>query len=266
MGKVPAACLVLAALAAPAHALELKNARAVYGPFGPDRTDNRFLPGDSVFLTFDIADVQVDPKTNTARYHITTELADSKGALVFRRNKNDEGSLSLGGGQIPAFADVLIGTDQAPGKYTLKVTVRDALSKSAKALNYGFDVEPESFGFVRVFAPGAAFTGQNYAVNFAVIGMARDDKKNPSVDIHMQVLDDTGKMVFSQASAIPKDLPEEELSKIATLPFIPLQYAMFLNRPGRFTVELQGTDKLGKKSAKMRIPLTVVDVSSLISK
>src|SRR5262249_20144651 len=138
--------------------------------------------------------------------------------------------------------------------------------KAAKVLNYGFDVEPETFGFVRVFSPGAAFTGQNHFVNFSVIGMARDDKKKPSVDIRMQVLDETGKTVFTQASTIPKDLPEEELSKVAPLPFIPLQYGMFLNRPGRFTVELEGTDKLGKKSAKVRIPFTVVDVSSLGSK
>jgi hypothetical protein len=266
MWKMPAALVVLAALAVPCPALELKNAHAVYGPFGPDRTDNKFLPGDFLFVTFDIADIQVDPKTNMAKYHITMELVDSKGMLVFSRNKNDEVALSLGGGQLPAFADVLIGTDQAPGKYTLKVTVKDMLSKNAKVLNYSFDVEPEAFGFVRVFSPGAAFTGQNHVVNFAVIGMARDAKKKPSVDIQMQVLDEAGKTVYSQSSTIPKDLPEEELSKIATLPFIPLQYGMFLNRPGRFTIELEGTDKVGKKTAKVRFPLTVVDASSLGAK
>ena len=268
MWKMPVAALVvLAAFAVPAHALELKNARAVYGPFGPDRADNRFLPGDFLFVTFDIADIQVDPKNNTAKYHIVMEMLDSKGSLVFSRNKNEEVALSLGGNQLPGFADILIGTDQPPGKYTLKVTVKDVLSKLVKAFNYGFEVEPDGFGFVRVAVPAAAFTGQSHILNFAVIGMKRDNKKMPNVSIHMHVQDETGKTVYEQSSAIPKDLPEEEQGKIAASPFTPpLTYGMFLNRPGRFIIELEGTDNLGRKSAKLRFPVTVVDSSSLSSK
>jgi hypothetical protein len=262
-----AAAAVLAALAVPAHALEIKNTRAVYGPFGPDRTDNRFLPGDFLFVTFDIADIQVDPKTNMAKYQIVMEMVDSKGSLVFSRNKTEDVALSLGGGQLPGFADILIGTDQPAGKYTLKVTVKDIVGKSVKVVNYGFEVEPEGFGFVRVALPAAAFTGQSHILNFAVIGMSRDTKKMPNVTIHMHVLDDSGKTVYEQSSMIPKDLPEEEQGKIAASPFTPpLTYGMFLNRPGRFIIELEGTDNLSKKSAKVRFPLTVVDSSSLTSK
>ena len=266
MWKVPA-LTVLLWFTGTAQALELKNVRSVYGPFGPDRSDNKFLPGDFLFVTFDMDDVQIEPKTNKAKYRITMEMVDSKGSLVFSRSKTDEAALGLGGRQLPGFADVLIGIDQAPGKYTLKVTAKDVLANAVKAFTYPFEVEPETFGFVRVGSPAAAFTGQSHILNFAVIGMARNDKKMPSVDIQMHVLDEAGKTVYSQSSTIPKDLPEEEQSKIATVPFTPpLTYGMFLNRPGRFTIELEGTDNLGKKSAKLRFPLTVVDVTSISGK
>ncbi len=268
MWKVPVASFVaLAAFAWPAHALELKNPHAVFGPFGQERPDKRYVPGDVLFVNFEIVDIQVDPKTNLARYHVTMELVDSKGGLVFSRNKNEDVTLALGGNRLPAFADVIIGIDQSPGTYTLKVTVRDVLSKDTKVFAYDFEILPPGFGFVRVFSPAAGFTGQSHMIHFAIIGMAKDEKKIPNVDVHMHVLDESGKAVYSQASAIPKDLPEEALSKLATLPFIDgLQYGMFLNRPGSFIIELEGTDKLAKKSTKVRFPLTVRDISSLSSK
>jgi len=269
MWKVPAAALVVLTLfTAPAHALELKNLRPVYGQFGPDRPDNKFLLGDVLHVTFDIVDIQVDAKTGMAKYQIAMDLVDSKGAVNFNSNKINEEALSLGGNQLPGFAQVLIGTDQAPGKYTLKVTVKDLLSKSAKNVTYAFEVEPESFGFVRLLAPVAGLTGQPYIANFTVIGMARNDKKRPSVDIRMRVLDEAGKPLQPQpfTMAIPKDLPEELLTKVETLPFVELQFPLFLNRPGRFTIEVEGTDNIAKKTAKLRFPLTVLDASSVGAK
>jgi len=269
MWKVPAAAIVVLSLfPVSAHALELKNPRAVYGLFGPERPDNKFLPGDVLHLTFDIADIQMDPKTNMAKYHIAIDGYDSKGGLTFNRNRTNEDALSLGGNQLPGLAEVLIGTDQPPGKYTLKVTVKDMLSKSSKDFTYAFEVLPETFGFVRLFAPVAGLTGYTYKANFAVTSMARDEKKKPNVEIRMRVLDEAGKPVKANpfTMVIPKDLPDELLSKVETLPFLELEFPLFLNRPGHFTIEMEGIDNISKKTATLRFPLTVVDASGFGAK
>jgi hypothetical protein len=266
MWKVPAAaCVVLSLLAAPANALELKSLRAVYGPFGPARADSKFLPGDVLHVSFDILGVKVDAKTGMAKYNIAMELLDSKGAMNFTRNKNNDVPLGLGGSQLPGFAEVLIGTDQAPGKYTLKVRVKDLVSKETKEISYPFEIEPESFGFVRLFAPEAGFTGQTYQANFAVIGMGRDAKKKPNVSLRTRVLDEAGKEAHAQPMTIeiPKDLHEDLIPKIDMLPFIPLEFPLFLNRPGRFTIEVEGTDNISKKTAKLRFPLVVLDPGTI---
>jgi hypothetical protein len=272
MWKVLASALVVCSLCpAPARALELKNMRAVYGPFGSERVDNKFLPGDLLYVTFDVTDVKVaEEKGGMTKYHISIEesLLDSKGGKVFEKNKTNQDSLSLGGTHLPGIAEVFIGKDQAPGKYTLKVTVKDLLSKQTKEITYPFEVLPETFGFVRLFAPVAGLTGQQYVANFAVGGMGRDAKKKPKVNISMRVLDEAGKPVHSQPVTmdIPKDLPDELASKIDALPFVDLQFPLFLNRPGRFTIELEGTDTVAKKTAKLRFPLTVIDPGSIGAK
>ena len=269
MWKVPPlALVVLSVVCAPASALEVKNVRAVYGPFGPARISDKFLPGDVLHVSFDITDVKVDEKTGTAKYHIAMDLLDSKGTVNFNRSKNNVGSLNLGGNQLPGFAEVLIGTDQAPGKYTLKVTVKDLLAKETKTISYPFVILAENFGFVRLFAPVAGLTGQDYVVNFAVIGMGRDTKKKPSGKVRVSVLDEGGKETLPQPFTIdiPKDLPEELLAKIDTLPFVELQFPLFLNRPGRFTIEIEGTDNTSKKTARLRFPLVVLDASSIGAK
>jgi hypothetical protein len=269
MWKVPSlALVVLSLVCAPAGALELTNVRAVYGPFGPARPNNKFLPGDVLHVMFDIADVKVDDKTSTAKYHIAMDLVDSKGTVIFNRSKNNVGSLNLGGNQLPGFAEVLIGTDQAPGKYQLKVTVKDLLAKENKEISYPFVIQGETFGFVRLFAPVAGLAGQDYVVNFAVIGMAKDGKKRPNGRVRVNVLDGPGKETLSQPFSfdIPKDLPEDLQAKIDTLPFVELQFALLLNRPGRFTIEIEGTDNISKKTARLRFPLVVLDSTTLGAK
>jgi len=40
---------------------------------------------------------------------------------------------------------------------------------------------------------------------------------------------------------------------------VPANFAVPLNRPGKFTVELQALDRVSKKTAKLSIPLVVAE-------
>jgi hypothetical protein len=257
--------MLLTWLAAPASALELKHMRAAYGPFGKERENNKFLPGDAVFVYFEMADLQADPKTHIAQFQIVMDLLDSKGNLVFNQKKDDQAELALGN-QLPTFADVVLGIDQQPGKYSLKLTVRDLVGKATKEISYPLEVLPADFGVIRVFSPAAGWTGTNNMVTFAVIGWNRDSKNKPNIEVHMRVLDDAGKPTKSSTFLIPKDLPDEVASKIETLKYLDLQFPFFLNRPGRFTIELEAVDTLAKKTSTVRLPLTVVDITSVGAK
>ena len=87
--RIPLLTLLLLAAAPPAQALELKNFRPCYAPvpFGANRTDAKCLPGDFIFLTYDIEGLKFDDKTGKASFVTILELFDSKANLVF--NKED---------------------------------------------------------------------------------------------------------------------------------------------------------------------------------
>ena len=81
----------------------------------------------------------------------------------------------------------------------------------------------------------------------------------------MRILDEAGKAVVPAVQyLLPRDLPEEvELVKNN---FTPFQYPIFLNRTGRFTIEIEATDKIAKKSKKVSLPLTVLDINNFTGK
>ncbi len=79
MWKLPACALVLVCLLPDdVQALTMKNVRATYGSAGATRKSNKFLPGDVVFVEFDIDGITADPKTNMVRYSIKMEVWEEK--------------------------------------------------------------------------------------------------------------------------------------------------------------------------------------------
>mgnify|MGYP001796383315 CR=1 FL=1 len=63
---------------------------------------------------------------------------------------------------------------------------------------------------------------------------------------------------------LPRDMPQG--TDLTEANFVPLTYPIFLNRPGRFTVEIQAHDKLGNRKAELRYPVNVLDVNSFTGK
>lgn len=248
--------------AAPAQSgLSLTHVRATHGLLGPQRRDESLAPGDNYFLSFDIRGIRVDDQ-GKVRYSMAIESSDASGKVVFRQEaKEQEARASLGGDSVPAYAHLGVGLDTPPGEYKLKIVVKDLSTGQEQSLSRNVRVLPKDFALVRTTVtvdpeahyPAAVYTcGQGVWVHSSAVGFARERGKQPDIVFEMRVLDDSGKPTFANAvtGTPPKDLP-------ADLSGLPLAFPLTLNRSGKFTVELQATDRISGKKAKMSFPIVV---------
>ena len=248
-----------------ASALELKNVRPSYGPLGAYRADTNCVPGDSLFITYDIEGLKVHGTTGRANYLTTLELIDSSNKVAFKKDTPNNVGLPLGGSRMPGDLIVFLGSNQKPGKHKVRLTVKDNLAKDAKSFEFAFNVVPPEFSFVGVSAKTVGFPGENYVATFAIVDMTLNAKKQPDVDITMRVYDADGKTPVAPQilSNLPKDLPDDiDLKKEN---FVPMQFPIYLNRTGTFIIEVLAQDKLTKKNIQLRYPLTVLDSAKLSS-
>jgi hypothetical protein len=190
------------------------------------------------------------------------ELSDAAGKVVFRQTaKEQEARASLGGDRVPAYGQLSVGLDTPPGDYRMKVIVKDVASGREQSLSRDLKVSAKDFALVRTSAtldpdaqyPTSAFVcGQGVWVHTSAVSFARDANKNPNVVFEMRVLDESGKPTLANpvTGEPPKGLP-------ATLSGLPMGFPLTLNRPGKFTVELQAMDRIGGKKAKVTFPLVV---------
>jgi hypothetical protein len=251
------AVLALLAFAADARAIEIKNVRSTYGPFGNPRPNNKILPGDVYLIYFDITDLKPDPKTGAVEYTLTQEVFDPKGKqLVPDKDKSYKKGLilGLGGTTAPEFTHVVIGLDKDPGKYKVVITIEEKSTKAKATATHEIDVQPQDFGFIFVMAPATGFVAQDYAAEFTLVGWQRDTKtKAPKITLTTRIIDDaTGKPTQSQpmVSNIPADLNSD--IKWEKEQVIRMTSPIFLNRAGSFTVEIEAKDELAKnKTVKL---------------
>ena len=255
----------LGSVAADSGELTLKNIRATYGFLGAQRHDNQLLPGDSYFLAFDIEGLSVE-EDGKIKYSMAMEVTDSKNKVIYARDPNAlEAYNSLGGTRTEGMTYVDVGFNQPPGEYTVNLTVTDSKTKAAQSFKRKFEVLPKSFGLARFMtsydgagripAPSSGVVGQFLYVNFAAIGFEKNAKREPDVRLQMRVLDESGKATVEKP--LVGDTRREEVGE--NIVAIPMSFALALNRPGKFTIELEGTDRLGKKTAKLSIPLIVTE-------
>ena len=260
---VPLLSLVLLALPSAATAIELKNFRSCYAPlpFGATRPEAKCLPGDFLFLTYDIEGLKFDPENGKASFVTVLELFDSKPALIFKKETPNEVIPQLGGSRMPGDLHVQMGRSQKPGKYVIRLTVQDRLSKEQKSHVYQFELLPQTFGIAGVVAPAIGFPGQHHATEFALVDLGLDAKKQPNAEVTMRVLDESGKAVATPVvSTLPRDLPAE--SNLEKENFVPMRYPIYLNRSGRFTIDILAKDNISKKESRLTYPLTVLDFSA----
>jgi hypothetical protein len=242
--------------------LALNNVRATHGLLGPARTEKKVLPGDSVFVCFDIEGITVDPE-GKVKYSIATEVTDANGKSIYKQEpREQEVPLSLGGNRVPGYSQIDCGLDQPAGKYTLKLTVTDRAANKTATFTHDFEIAERGFGLVRFAAthdkdghqpvnvPGC---GELVWLQFSVIGFERDKaSKQPNVSVEFQVLDGDKPVGKPQSGVVSKGVPDGAAA-------LPLQFWLSLNRPGKFTLVVTATDQLTKKTTKTTLPLTVVE-------
>ncbi|HLJ95508.1 MAG TPA: hypothetical protein VKU02_20190 [Gemmataceae bacterium] len=253
---------VLVMVVADRDRLTATNVRTTYGILGPVRQDPRFHPGDDFVLSFDIEGA----KANTAGkilYSVGMDITDSQGKVRFRQIPTDqEADAPAGGKGLPACASLQIGLDQDPGAYTVRVTVKDRVAGTHCEITRTCQILPKEFGLVRLTTTldpegkiPTAFLQQSKPgwINFAAVGFGRAKSGGqPHVSVVMRVSDEAGRSALAKPSMgeITKDVP----SGVRALP---MQFALEINRTGKFTVELTATDQVSGQSVKASFPITV---------
>jgi hypothetical protein len=261
---------VLAAANGYSDQLTISNVRLTRGLLGPEREDSKVMAGDSYFIAFDIEGLKTDD-TGRVRYNLAMEATDSRGNVVYTQKPRDmEATNSLGGSRVPAFSFLDVGPSVAPGEYTMKVTATDRTTKASQQLVRKFEILPREFGIVRLQItldttmqfPTAALgvPGQSLWVHFSTIGFQRDPaNKQPDLQVQMRILDESGQ------PTVPKPITAEVNDDVSeNLPAVPWHLLVFLNRPGKYTMNVQATDRVSKKTAKLSFPLRVVDVKASV--
>jgi hypothetical protein len=250
--------------------LNLINPRVTYGELGSPRPDNKLLPGDIFFLSFDIEGIKVS-ETGRVKYGMAMEVTDSTGKSIFKQMPVERDDfLPLGGTRLPARAFVSVSPDQPPGTYTCKVTVTDHADKEkpvSQSLEQKFEVLAKGFGIVQLYtaadpkgeipAPLVGVAGQALFVHFAVVEFQRDPAtKQPNITIEMVVYGQDSKPTLPKPTV--KQVPDEADGKVDEKALgVPMRFLVPMNREGGFLIRLKATDNISKKTAVVDLPLRV---------
>jgi hypothetical protein len=89
-------------------------------------------------------------------------------------------------------------------------------------------------------------------ISFGAVGFGRDAKDQPNLTATLRVLDDAGKPTTGKplVGEVKADIPK-------AVKVLPMQFALHLNRAGKYTVEVKADDKLTGKSATLSFPIQV---------
>jgi len=233
---------------------KLTNEKVTHGFHGWERKGNKFYPGDVYVVTFDIENLTVKDD-GRIQYSIGMETVNKDRKKVQSQEPAPmEGINSLGGNRVPASAVVELGTNTAPGDYTLTVTVTDLATKKSATLIRNFEVLKTDLALVRLIvvyegglpAGPLAVPGQKYIVNFGVVGFALDEKKKqPNLKVEMVILDDKGSPTLNKPFQGSATMIPEEFKTL-----IPMQFNLYLNRAGKYRISFKVTDTITGKEAK----------------
>ena len=270
---LPTLTLAAALALTPAQAtkLELTNVRSTHGLIGPTRTSAKFLPGDIVYLGFDIDGVSIG-KDGKVVYTMALEVTDKDGKVKHKVEPTERVEFApLGGGKMPGVAFVVVGVDLEPGEYKVKLTATDGgvadKGKPSGTFTFPFEVLKPDLGIVMVHATTdptdtnpthtTGFVGQFLWIHYAVAGFKRDPnrKNHPDLKLEMNTYDEKGNATM--ANPITLEAKELEMK----FPTLSARMNVPLTRVGKFTVKLKVTDVVAGKTATFDLPIEALPVA-----
>ena len=243
--------------------LKLTNVRWTIGELGPTRKESKLLPGDLLFIGYDIEGVGIDTEGN-AKYFMAMEVSDAAGKLVFKEEPKEQiDFVPLRGNKIPARTFITVGLDQPPGIYSVKMTVTDPKTKGTSSFAVKFEVTKPEFGIVAVYtsydeggklsAPTTTVVGQTMFLQFSVASFMRDTKtKQPNIEFLFELLDDAGKPLGQPKKYVQDGGIDAKDGAFG------LRFPIFMNRTGKFSARVTATDKVGGKKSTYDLPFTVL--------
>jgi hypothetical protein len=246
--------------------LEIANVRNTYGVLGPTRADSKLIPGDILFVSYDIDGITID-KDGRVHYSMVMEVVDKNGKATLKQDPFEKIELvPLGGSRVAARAFVTLGVDHPAGEFTMKVSVTDKAEKANKAtttLERKFEVLAPDFGIVAVYAsldergqtaaPTTGVVGQAVFINYTAVGFKREEKtKQPNLHFEMIPLDENAKPLMA------KPLFHDGTDLDEKLPNYTVRFLLPMTRPGKFTIRLSCTDVVTKKTVSVDLPVLVL--------
>ncbi|MGE0608954.1 MAG: hypothetical protein AB7O62_17800 [Pirellulales bacterium] len=233
------------------------------GEFGPPRATNKYVPGDVMYVVFDVDHLHRNADGGV-KYSIGMEVLDAKGKAIFTvPSSSQRATLPLGGSKLPARVFLQLGPDMPPGSHALRITVQDGTSGGAVSANTAFEVLPAKFAMVAIAAsfdadgqtpaPINAFVGQAIWLHLQVVGFARDSaNKRPRIELKQTIFDSAGNVTHPTPTVLVSgDEPPDNQAGV------PFSLALPLNRAGVFRVRLQATCKVSGQTHLVEIPVTV---------
>ena len=247
-------------------ALNLTNQRIAQGGIlGPKRANADFIPGDVVYFAWDINNLQLTP-AGTVKYTIGLEVTDAAGAKVFTAPPASvlEVTLPQGGTKLQASAFFGIEPSQKDGALTARISVRDVTANATQSFEQKVNVLAARFGLVGVTAylhperqvasPLQLVEGQTLWLGFGVVGFTRGaGNGQPNIAVELQVVQGGKPLAQPIVVALNPNrvIPAgQDLIDFGTQP-------LPINRTGDFTIEVTARDKVGNKTDKVTLPLTV---------
>lgn len=264
MGITFALLLALSFPPAADDALTITDVRFTYGYLGPERTKAEFLPGEKVFVAYNVKNMKLNEQ-GRASFSVAMEVLSSDGDILKKQLPlNKIAQNYFGGPLLPAAASGDIPLTIKPGQYKMRVVIEDRATKAQAAFTLEPRILPAQFGIIhveptldssaKVPSTPVGVIGESLFINFAAVGYERDKStKQPDVKTTLRILDEDGKPTMPNplVGRANHDIPEE-------INILPLQYGVTLNRVGRFILELTATDELAGKMSRVTLPIRVV--------
>ncbi len=257
-------CLASAGLAAE---LTVGEVHFVDSKVGPKLANHTYVPGESVYMRFDVGDMRKAKLDEQGRIWLKVEvevLGPDKAAVLKRTTLSDlHETNAFNAAQLAVCARVEMPLESKKGAHTVNIYATDVNAAAETRKQASFVVGASAFRAINIrftADPAGKFDrpprferGETLRLHYGILGF-----KRAAAGIHvqqdLQVKDATGKVVVSMPlmlnykGAVP-----------AKMHVVPANLSLALNVAGKHTVILVLRDKLAGTQVVRELPIEVID-------